>query len=562
MHRRRILRLFLLSGLLMAGLEAGDAAGTVMIELVGTLPLRPELSLLNLDGELSMHEACETLRRAFRAPEPTVALDLSQGFAPGLAAAEELAAVLRSRPAGKRVICLLDLVDDAALLVAAACDEVVANEAGLLVVDGLALEVDHFAGALAKIGVRFHAVTSGPEKIAPEPLTRSDASPAAQAEYRRLLAAIDAVLLAGSQRGTLDAARLRVARAGSPQAGKAAADLGLADRMVEPGAWMRSLPEPRRKLPAGRELPDPSTLTGIMALWAELLNGPSQQRLPEVVAVVELEGTINDGRGGIPGRSITSADTVEMLAELAEDERIKAVVLRINSPGGSAGASDLICHAVKRLDAVKPVVALFDEVAASGGYYIGCGAREILVHRGTITGSIGVFALAPDLAGTWEKLGITTFRLTSDPRADLFSLGAFTDEKRQALTGVVEAIDARFQAVVAGARRLAPARVAELADGKVYLGEEAVTLGLADGLADLAQAVVRARSLAGVSTPLPVELHPRPQGITRLLGGLGLVHLGVEWGLTGLPPYITSLINDLRSCRPIVAAWVPAVRIR
>jgi protease-4 len=210
-----------------------------------------------------------------------------------------------------------------------------------------------------------------------------------------------------------------------------------------------------------------------------------------------------------------------MLQDLEEDHRIKAVVLRINSGGGDAGASDRIYHAVKRLDAVNPVIALFDSVAASGGYYIGCGAREIVVHRATVTGSIGVFALVPDFQGTCDKLGLSTFVLNSDPRADLFSGLAFTPEKEKALGKIITDVDQRFQGVVAKARKMSSASIAALADGKVYIGEDAIALGLADRLGTLADTAVRARTLAGFIKPLAVERYPEQRGLMQMLERLG-----------------------------------------
>jgi len=544
------------------GEGGGDAAvdgGTVLVELHGSLPLRPEFSLMAGGGiEPSLHEACELLRKAIRAEEPHIAIDCTGGFLPGPAAAEELAAVL-ARRGDERVHLLIDFTDDAAQILARECDEVAVNEAGMLMVDGLAIEVDHYKAAFAKIGLAFHAVTSGPEKTAPEPFVAEEPSEAARAEYRHLLAAMDAVLVAGGTGEGFDEAALRAARAEAPQDGARAAELGLADEAVEPGAWRAALPGPVRRLGGGEEMPDISTFAGAMAFWGKLLQGERRVERPRVVAVVELEGTIMDGSGGSPGSVITGTDTAAMIDDLADDERIKAVVVRINSPGGSASASDRIYHALRRLDEVKPVVALCEGVAASGGYYIAAGAREIMVHRATVTGSIGVFALMPDLRGTWDELGITTFRLESDPRAGILRPFGFGEEKAAALRAMVEATDARFRAVVAGARGLDAAEVAGLADGKVFLGERAVELGLADGVGALADAVARARALGGEEEPLPLELYPREEGLAGMLRGLGLSQVLRE---LGLPQGLAGAARSALSGRPLIWAWGPASRWR
>ena len=133
---------------------------------------------------------------------------------------------------------------------------------------------------------------------------------------------------------------------------------------------------------------------------------------------------------------------------------------------------------MRRLDAVKPVVALFDDAAASGGYYIGIGARQIMSHHGTITGSIGVFALFPDLSGMRNLMGVHRTTLNSDPRADLFTTNEMSDERRAGITHLVMDMDRRFQGLVAERRGLAAEIVKGLASGRVYTGAEAAKKGL------------------------------------------------------------------------------------
>ena len=208
-----------------------------------------------------------------------------------------------------------------------------------------------------------------------------------------------------------------------------------------------------------------------------------------------------------------------MLEDIAEDDRLQTVVLRIDSPGGDAGASDRIHHAVRRLAEKKPVVALFDSVAASGGYYIGCAADEIQVHRATITGSIGVFALVPDASGALGMLGIHRHGVTTGPRADLMSLTApFTPEREAGLRQVVADVDERFQSLVADRRKIDKTKMPGLAGGRVYTGEQAVGNGLADAFGTLASAVASARKRAKIDETLPLERYPKDKGLFGRLG--------------------------------------------
>lgn len=541
------------------GSATPEAGGTLVIRLDGSFPLRPMGGLFFGGNETSLFDATMLLKRALSEPEQRLVLDLSNGFSPGLAAAEELAAMLRSRGAGRKVACLVDNLEDQALVVAAACDEVVMVESGRLMIDGLAADSDYYADALNRFGIKFHAVTSGPAKTAPETLTQSGPSPTAIKEHEQLVHGLDTVLRELGARGRVDAAALKAVRAKAPQTPDIAKASGLVDATAEPGAWLMQQPAPVRYLRQERETPDLSTPFGMMAFWADLMQGDRQTKHKRCVAVIELEGTILDGDVSAPGYSICGNDNAALFDRLVGDSSVVAVVVRINSGGGSADASDRMHYALRRLSAVKPVVVLFDAVAASGGYYVGCAGREIMVHRGTITGSIGVFAVVPDLEGTRALFGIKRHTIATDPRADLFKSTGFGPEKEAGFRQVVSAVDARFQGIVAERRKLTPEKVHELAGGRVYTGDEAVANGLADRLGDLPAAVARARELAGIKEPLPLERMPRGGGLAARLGLSGVS--------SGLVP--AALPNDLRvwwqlaqANRVVVMAWAPVLGIR
>lgn len=539
---------------LLSVLAAGEGRGTVLLTLSGTLSLRPAEGLLG-GGEVPLHEATMQLREALQAPEPRLVLDLSRGCEPGLAAAEELAAVLRERRPGKSVACLIDRVSDPVLIIAAACDEVVMPERGVLAVRGLAAETWYLAPALERIGVRFHAVASGPYKTAPEALTRSGPSDAARAEMRALLAGLDAAVTGLAQRPGCDAAALARARAEGLQTATTARATGLVTGAVEPGRWLAGQPPPLRRVRLGPAPPDLSSLAGMMRFWGQLLGGEPGARPARAVAVVELAGMIVPGEHSMPGETVADADTCALLERLRDDGRIAAVVLRVDSPGGDATASDRIHHALRRLDAAKPVVCLMDGVAASGGYWIALGAREIRVHRATITGSIGAFALLPDLDGAVGLLGLNRHIELGSPNADILHPGGWNEGKAAVYGRLIAEVDDRFRALVAERRRLPAERVAELAQGRVFTGEQAVANSLADGLGTLAAAVARARELAGEAAPLPLERHPRGGG---LAARLGLVDA------TALVPGATALRawSGLARGGPLLLAWDGVPRIR
>lgn len=539
--------------LLAAALRSGEA-GTAVLTLTGGLALRPSTGLLG-GGDPSLHDATLRLREALAGAQRRVVLDLSRGFAPGLAAAEELAAVLRERAAGTTVACILDRAADPALIVAAACDEVVMPPWGVLMVRGLAAESWYLAPALARIGVRFHAVASGPFKTAPEAFTRDGPSDEARAETRQLLAALDRSAGALALRAGLDAEALSRTRAQGLQTAAMARDAGLVVRIADPDAWLALQPQPLRRVRFGPAAPDLTTLPGMMRFWGQLLGGGDGPRPPRSVAVVELAGMILPGEGSLPGETVADGDTVALLDRLRADARVAAVVLRLDSPGGDAGASDRIHQALRRLDAAKPVVALVDGVAASGGYWLACAAREIRVHRTSIAGSIGAFALVPDLDGAAALLGLRRHVELASPQADLLHPGGWDEAKAGAYRALIADVDARFRALVAERRRLPRERVDQLADGRIFTGEQAVADGLADGLGTLASAVARARDLAGEPAPLPLERFPASSGLAA--------RLGLADAAAVLPGAAGALrLAELARQGPLILAWAGAPAVR
>jgi protease-4 len=535
---------------------AGQADGTLILALSGSLPLRPGGGFLLGDSGMSLFDATAHLKRALQEPEKRLVLDCSLEFHPGLTAAEELAALLRTRPAGKTVVCLIDNASDAVMAMAAACDEVVMVEAGMLNLDGMALSSDYYGDALNRFGIKFHAITSGPAKTAPEPFTSGRPSATAIAENQRLVDALDRATRELTTRPGVDAAVIASARAQAPQTSAIAKQLGLVTAVAEPGTWLKSQPGAVRRLRTTPALPQLKSIFELPAFLNQLFQGDEGTSHPRAVAVVELEGTIIDGDVSLPGYSIAGNDTAALFDRLAGDRSIVAVVVRINSGGGSAGASDRAYHALRRLEQVKPVVALFDAVCASGGYYIGCAAREVLVHRGTITGSIGVFAMVPDLEGARALFGIHRHTIATGPRANLFSTDAFTPEREAGIRQVVADVDRRFQGIVAERRKLDPAKVHDLAGGRVFSGDEAVANGLADRIGDLSAAVARARELAGITEPLPLQRLPRSSGLAARLGLGGMIGSTLPATLAqGLPTELRMWLTLAQEGRLQVMAW-------
>jgi protease-4 len=248
---------------------------------------------------------------------------------------------------------------------------------------------------------------------------------------------------------------------------------------------------------------------------------PSMFASPKVIAVVHAEGQIVSGESGSPvfGGSVVGDETVvDTLDDLSEDESVVAVVLRVNSPGGSGLASDNIWHAIERLQAEgKPVVTSMGDYAASGGYYIAAGTDHIVAEPSTITGSIGVFGGKMNVAGLYEKLGITTHTWKRGEQSGLLSpTSDFSEPERAKFRTYLESFYSTFLARVSEGRKMERDAVHAVAQGRVWTGRQALERGLVDGLGGLDTAIAKAEELAKLEEGVEVRVDRYPKRKTFL----------------------------------------------
>ncbi|MBT9171718.1 MAG: putative signal peptide peptidase SppA [Syntrophomonadaceae bacterium] len=223
------------------------------------------------------------------------------------------------------------------------------------------------------------------------------------------------------------------------------------------------------------------------------------------IGVITLTGAIAETGGGglLATEGITPDKVRELLKQVENDAQIAAVVLRLNSPGGSVGASQEIAALIR--DFPRPVVVSMADTATSGGLYIAVFADRIVAQAGTITGSIGVITSHIYLGELYERLGITAEIVTAGEHKGLFS-EPLTPERRELLQDLLDDLHAQFIGSVAEGRKLAPVKVREMATGEVFTGARAKDLGLVDRLGGLPEAVEEAAQLAGVADPQPVDI--------------------------------------------------------
>lgn len=249
---------------------------------------------------------------------------------------------------------------------------------------------------------------------------------------------------------------------------------------------------------------------GLSGIVLTLLGKGSFFSLQERVGVVEIKGLLTD-----------SATVIKQLERYQDDDSIKAIVLRINSPGGAVGPSQEILREVVKVRAKKKIVASLGTVAASGGYYIASGADLIMANRGTATGSVGVIMQFANVEGLSKKVGLDFFNLKAGRYKDVGSpFRAMTPEDQAYLQGFIDNIYNQFINDVAQNRKIPLARMKTLAEGRLYTGEEAKEAGLVDEFGNLPDAIDKAGRLAGIKGKVKA-VYPEKEGssLLRLLLG-------------------------------------------
>lgn len=240
------------------------------------------------------------------------------------------------------------------------------------------------------------------------------------------------------------------------------------------------------------------------------------------IAVIHVEGVITGGRGqgGLFGDGGGTDFIIRQIQAARDDDEVKAVVVRVNSPGGSAPASQEVGEEIKKLRKTgKPTITSMGDMAASGGYWIAATTGKIYANPGTITGSIGVYIPYANWQELYGKIGIRTEKIKSGPHKDMLSPDRpITAEERAIVQAMVDDLYEQFVAVVAEGRGIDPARVRQLADGRVYTGRQAKAAGLVDEMGTLEDALIEAAKLAGIPGKPKTREYTRPGFWESLFG--------------------------------------------
>ena len=479
----------------------------------------------------------------------------------GIATLNEIRnAILDFKSEGKFVYCYSKFYTQSSYFLATAADKIYLTPEGQLPLLGMSAEVIFFKKMLDKIGVEMQVFKHGEYKGAVEPLLYESLSEENREQIQMYLNSMWGYMV-----NEISEARDIPVEELNEMANTLSAinsEDALRNMLVDDLIYYDEFIDEIKSLTDTPEDEDVKTVS-----FAKLDKVPKKRKQKGLarnkIAVVYASGDIIDGEGGTD--MIGGDKFAQTIRKARRDSAIKAIVLRVNSPGGSGMASDIIWREVKLAAEVKPVIASMGNVAASGGYYIVAPASKILANPNTITGSIGVFGVFPNMEELMnDKLGITSDIVKTNEHADLgFPFQPLGDTEKQKLAEEVDNFYDRFVNVVAEGRNMTYEEVDALARGHVYSGEDALEIGLIDEFGGLDKAVELAAAEADVETFRIVKLPEIPDPFQKIINDLtGNTKIEILENELGENYYYYKKLQEIKSMKGVQARMPYDVRIR
>ena len=436
------------------------------------------------------------------------------GYGTGYAALREVRNALADfRASGKRVVAYIDYATTRDFYLASVANEIDLDPYGLIIMPGLASQPMFFAGALQKYGIGVQVTRVGKFKSFVEPFTRTDMSPENREQVQKLLDDIWGSLISdiSKSRGIPTASIQETVDTEGIIKPAAALKARLVDRV----AYRDEIID-RLKKETGATSPTDTFRQVPLSVYSRAFVHPPSATGPGQVAVVYAEGDIVEGEGD--ANNVGGAKFAREIRKLREDASVRAIVLRVNSPGGSATAAETIQRELRLARRVKPVIVSMGSYAASGGYWISAYGDRIFAEPTTITGSIGVFGIQFDIQRLFNDHGLTFDSVKTGKFADALTIARpKTDEELAVFQRMVDWIYGQFIAKVAEGRRLKPSFVEEIAQGRVWSGTEAKKLGLVDEIGSLSDAIRFAGKQAGLGSNFRVGEYPSSRSLSEAL---------------------------------------------
>lgn len=463
--------------------------------------------------------------------------------------------LIQLRREGKRVICFVEGSSDQAYYLATAGDRIVLMPGSSLMLTGLRAEVMFWKGLLDKIGVKGQMLQVGKFKGSAEPYRRKEASQPLKETLSSLVNDMYSQMVSGiAQLRQFKESKVRSLVDKGPYTAAGAREAGLIDDVMHFGDLRNSLEEETK----GRfhlveeykkKEPEPPSVSGPQALF-QMFTGEKEEsdldvKADNAIALIYAVGPIIRKEPGdlSIGEYVTSAAVLRKVINRVQDrDDVKAVVVRINSPGGSSLASELIWDELRELNESKPVIASMADTAASGGYYIASAARTIVAQPATITGSIGVVGGKFVLQGLYEKIGLNVESFQQGARAGIFSSARpFSEDERSQMMELLKETYETFLKRVAEGRGKDVSEIRNAAQGRTWTGAQAKEQGLVDKLGGMNEAIRTAKKAAGIPVEKKVQVIrlPKPRSIIDLLMGANAKSSrgmpSAHWPLTRLP---------------------------
>ncbi len=451
-------------------------------------------------------------------------VDLSSGFSMNSAQLDELSRHFKKvRDSGKKTHAWLESASREALEIASMCDTVYMADFGEVDLPSVSMQSMFYRDALDLVGVKASVVRAGDFKGAVEPYLNSRMSDHLRQHYLDMLTTINDAAVDRIAKGRgLKPADVRALQSRRMWLAKEALSKGLVDKLAPYGGMRKVISDDigenlnwvTPKKAAKKEV-------SLFQLMGELMAGNQSSGAVQdnTVVVLHLSGSIVD-EGSAGG--IVAGTTVERIQKLIDEDRVKGVVVRINSPGGSATASEAIRQALKKLAEKKPTIISMGDVAASGGYWISCIGTPIYAERGTVTGSIGVFAMKLSGGSLMRRIGLHTENIQLDESASLFSLDrGFTDDEIEAMQKSIDSVYGRFLKLVSGDRKIPLEKLRTLAGGRVWSGSQAIRRGLVDQIGGVDDCITYIAKKAELGDEYKVAHRPMTESGLDLSGLLG-----------------------------------------
>ena len=468
--------------------------------------------------------------------------------------------VSKIRAMGRKVYAWMESGETKDFLLASACDQIILPESGMLMMPGLRAEISFYKNLFDMLGVQPEMLRVGEFKSAAEPFSRSEMSPAFREEmesilddyYRQIIE-----MIAESRKLTQDQVKALIDH--GLYSAEDAKQKGLIDHVAYEDHLETLIKGDRKdaeiKFVKGYGKKKIDTDFSGFAGMAKLMNllmgvepGSRKSSKPKL-AVISAVGPIMSGvsQSDLFGESSMGSTTmIKAIRQARDDDSVKAVILRVDSPGGSALASDLMWHELQTLSGKKPFVVSMGDVAASGGYYIAMGADRIFAEPGTLTGSIGVVGGKIALEKFLNNIGITTSVVQRGKNAGVMSVtNPWTDDERNAMQKTMEDIYAQFTKKAAAGRKMDVEKLEKLARGRVYTGAQALKLQLVDELGTLDDAIAFAKKAAGLDPESKLERLDLPKPVSPFEALFGPIDPSVQAGNSAMKAWLGRLPAEL-----------------